>query len=145
MKPAEAQAFVRRLKDEVINQKDPEAASRFFASDFSTLNPIPGRAPGLPGLKVALREFFDAFPDIHETVHEVVAEGDSICLASSIRATHAGTFIGVPATGRRVEFNVFEIYHLKGGKVASAWVFFDGLAYLGQVGAPPGGGPALTK
>src|SRR5947209_9101905 len=99
--------LIRRLKLEVINARDVQAADRFFASSYH--NDVPGRQPGLAGLKLALEEFFVAFPDVQETIDEIIGEGNMVASWATIRATHRGPFMRVPPTGRRVTFAIQEL------------------------------------
>ena len=129
----ENKTLIRRLKEEVINDRDPSAADRFFATGFSTLNPIPGREPGIQGLKRALKEFFVAFPDVHETIKELVVEGDKVAVMGTIHATHRGEFMGIPATGRSVTFAINEIYAIREGKIQTGWVYVDLFTLVNQL------------
>ena len=123
--------LIRRLKDEVINSRDSAAADRFFAESYR--NNVPGREPGLVGLKLALDEFFSAFPDVSETIDEIVAEGDKVATQGTIRATHRGTFMGVPPTGRTVTFTIQEVSRLEDGKVQEQWVSIDLFGLMNQI------------
>jgi predicted ester cyclase len=42
--------------------------------------------------------------DLEATIHDQVAEFDEVVTRKSYRATHRGTFLDTPATGRMVEF-----------------------------------------
>jgi len=130
--------FIRQMKDDIINGHDPGAAAKYYAADYVNRNPIPGREPGLAGLKKALGEFLTAFPDARETVEDVVAAGETVSAVGTIRATHRARFAGVPATGRPVTVRIFELHHIAGGKIRSGWVFLDMMALMAQIGSPAG-------
>jgi predicted ester cyclase len=132
--------LILRLKQVVINGQNPEAAGDFFAVEYH--NDVPGRLPGLEGLKHALREFFTAFPDVQETIDQIVAESEMVATRSTIRATHQGLFVGVPATGRHVTFSIQEISRIHEGKVQEQWVNIDLFGLLAQLGALPAPGPS---
>ena len=67
---------VRRFIEEVLNQGKLDAAGQFFWEDMVEQVPLPGQGPGLEGLKDALRGLRAAFPDMHWTVQEQIAEGN---------------------------------------------------------------------
>jgi len=134
--------FVRRMKDDIINRHDPEAASAYYAANFATRNPIPGRKPGLNGLIEALGEFLTAFPDAHETVETVIAEGDQVAAVGTLRATHRGPFGGIAATGRPVRVHVFELHRVVDGKIREGWVFLDLMGLMAQLRGDSGPGEA---
>jgi predicted ester cyclase len=79
----------------------------------------------LAGLKLALEEFFVAFPDIQETIDDIIGEGNMVASWVTIRATHRGPFMGVPATDRRVTFTIQELSRIEDGKVQEQRVSFD--------------------
>jgi hypothetical protein len=64
--------------------------------------PFPGQGPGLPGLKDVLREMRMAFPDMHWTIEEQIAEADKVLTRFTWTGTHSAAFLGVPATGKPV-------------------------------------------
>jgi SnoaL-like polyketide cyclase len=43
----------------------------------------------------------------------------------SIHATHVGTFLGLPATGRPVEIRVMDFYHRRDALLDENWIFID--------------------
>ena len=79
----------------------------------------------MAGLKLALEEFFVAFPDIQETIDDIIGEGNMVASWVTIRATHRGPFMGVPATDRRVTFTIQELSRIEDGKVQEQRVSFD--------------------
>ncbi|HLE96120.1 MAG TPA: ester cyclase, partial [Candidatus Thermoplasmatota archaeon] len=127
-------------KREVVDAHDVDAVDRFFAADYR--NDVPGRAPGRDGLKEAFRGFFVAFPDVGETVDVVLAEGDLVASRSTIRGTHAGDFLGVPASGRRVAFAIHEISRVADRRIVESWVTFDLAALLAGARRPAVAGAA---
>jgi predicted ester cyclase len=45
--------------------------------------------------------------------------------------------MGIPPTGKQVDFQGISIHRIEGGKVAEGWVTFDALGMLQQLGAVP--------
>jgi predicted ester cyclase len=81
-----------------------------------------GMPPGREGLKLFRRQVNAAIPDEHITVTAVSFEGDDIIEADMVmHATQMGEFMGIPATGRRIRFNVHERCRFVGGKLAERW------------------------
>jgi predicted ester cyclase len=52
-------------------------------------------------------------------------------------ATHAGEFMGIPATGRRVTLAGIDISRIEDGRIAEHWIQCDMLGFLEQLGAIP--------
>jgi predicted ester cyclase len=85
-------------------------------------------------------EFRSAFPDWHEEIVQLVAEGDTVAGRFRCSGTHLGEFLGEAPTGKRME--VEEVFFLRseGGRFAEFWGLEDSLGRMRQLGLlPPGG------
>jgi steroid delta-isomerase-like uncharacterized protein len=83
---------------------------------------------------------WSAFPDAQATVEDMIGEGETVAFRATVRGTHQGPFLGVPATGTQVAFAVQNIYRLRDGKVVERWSNADLLGLMVQVGAIPAPG-----
>jgi steroid delta-isomerase-like uncharacterized protein len=92
---------------------------------------------GLKDYKQFMGEFYDAFPDQHITLEDIVAEGDKVVTRYSLTGTHKGKFVGIPATNKKVTMSVIEIDRVAGGKVIEEWVRYDTLGFMQQLGVVP--------
>src|ERR687893_1269677 len=88
----ENKAIFRRYVEEVFNGENVELADEIFdrylahQPDGSTLE----RGP--EDVKRFMGEFHSAFPDLHTTIEDQIAEGDRVMTRWSIRGTHLGDF-----------------------------------------------------
>lgn len=90
-------AVVRRYFEEIVKKQRPELLSEIYAEDYffhSLENGREGR--GLKGLEDFLPYFFKAFPDIHYTIDQMVAEGDKVVVQVTARGTQREEFWGYP-------------------------------------------------
>ncbi len=62
-----------------------------------------------------------AFPDIHFSVDDLIAEGDRVVFRTTLRGTHSGPFLGVPPRGRTVAVEDIGILRLENGLIAEHW------------------------
>ena len=129
--------IVRRFVDLVLNKDQIDSAGQFFWEDMVEQVPLPGQAPGLGGLKDVLRGMRAAFPDMHWTVEEQIAEGDKVATRFEWTGTHRGEFLGVPATGRAVKVWGVVIDRLEGGKIKDTRIIMDSLGLMTQLGVFP--------
>jgi predicted ester cyclase len=60
---------------------------------------------------------------------------------ASLAGTHQGDFMGVPATGKRVEFEVIDIGRFENGKGVEHWGVSDAMGLMMQIGAIPSAMP----
>jgi steroid delta-isomerase-like uncharacterized protein len=79
----------------------------------------------------------DAFPDLHITVEDLIAEGDRVVGRVTFRGTHSKDFQGMPATGKQIEMQVIDILRVEDGKIMERWGVADNLAMMQQLGAMP--------
>ena len=49
-------------------------------------------------------------------------------------ATHRGDYHGIPATGNRVEFHIFDLFRVAEDKLIESWALLDEAAVLRQLG-----------
>jgi predicted ester cyclase len=77
------------------------------------------------------------FSDISVTADQLLAEGDSVAARYTFRCTHTGEFMGVAATGRRVEVPGQTILRFRDGKVVERWQSLDAMSLMMQLGAIP--------
>jgi steroid delta-isomerase-like uncharacterized protein len=75
------------------------------------------------------------FPDLHARIDDLVANGDRVAVRLTFRGTHQGEFLGVPATGRTVEYVSHEFYRIADGLVAEEWICSDLASLQGQLTA----------
>jgi steroid delta-isomerase-like uncharacterized protein len=77
----------------------------------------------------AWREGFElmkhAFPDLEAHIEDLVADGDKVAVRLRFRGTHSGEFLGIPATGRAVEYVSHEFYRVADGLIAEEWICSD--------------------
>lgn len=71
-----------------------------------------------------------------------VADGGLVARAGVLTGTHTGVLQtpqgGLAPTGRRLELHYMRILEVEGGEVVSEHLYFDQLAFLGQLGLAPG-------
>ena len=69
------------------------------------------------------------------SVDDALADGDKVVRRVSWTATHTGTFLGIPPSGRRVTCRETIILRIAQGKIAEEWNAADLLGLLQQLGA----------
>ena len=92
---------------------------------------------GLKEFKKSMGEFFDAFPDNHFTIDEMIAEGDKVAVRYKATGTHKGEFMGIHPTNKKVTLSAIEIDRTSGNKFVEGWISFDTLGFMQQLGVVP--------
>jgi steroid delta-isomerase-like uncharacterized protein len=137
MTTEELKVLERRFFDEMLNRGELSAGDDLFAEDSVDYAGFPGQAPGREGFKQAVVMMHAAFPDIHYTIEDMVAEGDRIATRWTLRGTHEGEFFGIPATGNQVSVEGIHILRFADGQIVECWEVWDQLSMLRQIGAMP--------
>jgi steroid delta-isomerase-like uncharacterized protein len=89
---------------------------------------------GKAGFVDFFTEIFTAIPDFKYTLLKIAAEGDLVFMYSKTTGTHSGTWLGMPATGNKLDFNVVDIFRLEDGLIAEHWDVADTLTLFATIG-----------
>ena len=126
---------------EAVNTGDTELISKTIDEvvepDVRIRTPLPIQATGAQAAKQVWAILLRAFPNIHVTVEDLIAEGDKVVARNSVTGTHQGEYMGRPPTGRSITYNEIFILRLAGGRITETWGVVDVLAQMRQLGAIP--------
>jgi predicted ester cyclase len=119
---AQNKAIVNRFNKEVIEQGNMETFSELVAPDLFNHAAPPGMPTGPDGMIYFLRDVLKSgFPDLQVNILDQVAEGDLVTSRKEFHATHAGNFMGIAASNKKVVIDVIEIIRLRDGKYVEHW------------------------
>ncbi len=137
-------ALVRRVVEEAYNQGNLAVVDEVAAPDAVSHGTPPGWPAGVEGARQFIVMWRTAFPDIHSTIEDQIAQGDRVVTRWTARGTHQGEMMGIPPTGRPVTVSGMTINRISGGRVVEDWTVVDQLGLLQQLGAlpAPGGTPS---
>ena len=136
----ENKALLRREIEEVWNKHNPDAVDEFFAPDLVNHSAPPGMPNDREGVKAGLGMFLGAFPDVKVASDFMLAEGDKVAVHFTMRATHTGEWLGIPATGKRINMTGIVIVRIAGGRIAELWTETDQMGMMQQLGLVPAPG-----
>ena len=122
---AENKRIVRRYYDDVWNRWDLKLADQLLSPDVRFRGSLGLTKTGVDGFKKYMELVRAAFPDFHNSIKELIAEGDKVVAKLTYWGTHRGTLMDVPATGRTVTYTGVAIFQITEGKIAEAWVLGD--------------------
>ena len=133
-------AVVRRLFDEVWNGRRLDAIDELYAPDYVVdYRPYAPVRRGRDAVRAMVEGAWQTFPDYHEELLAMVAEGDHVSVHLRITGTQNGTWGPVPPTGKRLEFEEMLLLTFDDqGRVVHQRGIVDNLAGLRQAGIVPG-------
>lgn len=127
--------IVRRVFDEMFNKGDLAVADQLLAPDYVSHDPAFSDAiRGPDQFKLYVRTYRNAFPDLHLTIDDQIAEGDRVVTRFTARGTHRGELFGIEPTGNRVTTAGITFDRLVNGRIAEAWINYDMLGLMRQIG-----------
>ncbi|MEA3338149.1 MAG: ester cyclase [Chloroflexota bacterium] len=136
MSPEQNKAVVRRFVEVIQNQHKLEALVEFFSQDFFDYGGMTD-PPNIEGARAFFATNFAAFPDQHFIIHMQLAEGDKVMTYKTLHGTHQGSFLGFPATGNKVSFDIIDIFTVVDGMITEHRLVADKLTMMQQLGALP--------
>jgi steroid delta-isomerase-like uncharacterized protein len=119
--------LARRWFEEVWNQRKESAIEAMLTAGcrIHGLGSDDEALIGPEGFKTFHRSFCGAFPDLHVTVDDIIAEGDRVAIRWTATMTHLGDGLGFPASGKKVSMDGSTIGVIKDGKIDEGWNHMD--------------------
>lgn len=134
---AENKAQFRRSFEEMFNQDNLAVADELIAPDFVNHEAPPGKNRGPESMRGLITWLRSAFPDLHYTIEELVAEGDTVVGRVTMSGTHLGPFQGIPPTSRSFQQAQVHFVRFRDGKGIEHRAVRDDLGLMQQLGVIP--------
>ncbi len=131
--------IAREYIQRVFNEHKPELAKDYVTADVVWHGGILGDIKGADNVTGLLKSFIGALPDLRAVEQDIVAESDLVVIRLVVTATQREALLGVPASGRTVQWNAVDIYRIRDGRISEEWAADDIAAIMSQLGAfsPP--------
>jgi steroid delta-isomerase-like uncharacterized protein len=132
-------SLARRSLYEVWNQGKLEVINELTAPKaiFHDPNVPGGKFEGPQGYKQFVEIYRTAFPDVHFTIDDQIADGDKVVTRWSATGTQKGALMGIPPTNKRSTVTGMDIGRFENGKLVESWASYDMLGMLQQLGVVP--------
>ena len=126
----ENKEIVRSLS-EVLNERNLALLDELMTPNYfhHTL-----RIKGLESFKQNMTLIYKGFPDWHETIEDIIAEGDKVWVRYTDKMTHTGEYRGLAPTGKKVTYTGVGIWRIVDGKIVEGWEVGDMLDIYKQLG-----------
>ncbi len=128
----------RRTLEEMLNQGNLANVDELIAPDYINHEMPPGmNNRGPESARQVVLMLRTAFPDLHFTIEELVAEGDTVACRVTMSGTHLGPFLGMAPTGRSVRQAQMHFVRFRDGKGIEHRAVRDDLGLIQQLGVIP--------
>jgi predicted ester cyclase len=130
MSVEENKVLIRHAYD-LCDRRELDAYFALFAPGY-VFHSVDGDL-SLETAKIHEREWFVAFPDIHVTIVDMIAEEDKIAVRVNWKGTHLGKGYGWGPTGKKIDITNANTFKISDGKVVELWNVCD-MHFLLQLG-----------
>jgi predicted ester cyclase len=135
---AKNKATIRRFIEEVFNKGNIVVVDEIIASNY--VNHSFKEQKGQDGLKQFVTQLRTAFPDLHVTIEDIVAESDMLAYRIIFRGTFKGEWGGMTLTGKQLTIPEAYFVRFEGDKVVEESHITNMLTFYQQLGVSPPGG-----
>jgi steroid delta-isomerase-like uncharacterized protein len=129
----ENKEVIRRYYGELWNRWEFALIDTLLSPDCTFRGSLGIDATGHAGFKEYMETVQAAFPDFHNAIEELIAEGNTVIARLTYHGTHRGTLFGISATNRRIAYSGVAIFTLDQGRIARGWVLGDRYGLLEQL------------
>lgn len=132
-----SEKVVEAFIQDVLN--DHQEASGFFTANATWTGGTLGTVTGGSNVAALFDSAVTSVPDEHADLEDILAEGDEVAVHVLLSGTQEGPVVDIPATGRHLQWNSLDIFHISDGKIASVQDGDDWTAILYETGTytPP--------
>jgi len=128
------ETVVRRMIDEVWNAGKYDVLDQLVTPDVAHHDPMnPTKGP--EALKNVVKKYRTAFPDLRQEVQDLFSAGDKVVARLRATGTQRGPLESIPASGRSATVSAIIIARFQGERIAEAFVNWDALGLMQQIGA----------
>jgi steroid delta-isomerase-like uncharacterized protein len=118
-------SVVRRYYSEIWNAWSEPALEELVSPDIVFHGSIGTAVEGISGFKEYRERIRSVFPDFHNHIEELVAEGEKVAARLTYTGTHRGELFGFPGTGRKISYQGLALFAFREGKIVRGFVLGD--------------------
>jgi steroid delta-isomerase-like uncharacterized protein len=130
-------AQMKKFYTDVINQGKFDLLDQLCTENFIEHEELPGVKPNREGVKQFFQMYRKAFPDLKFEIEQMIAKDDKVVTYITITGTHKAEFMGVPASGKKINLKGIDIVRFKNGRAVEHWGVTDTMTMMSQIGAIP--------
>ncbi len=126
----------RRYWEKAFNGRDLSCLDDLIADEYVNHAAQPGTPPGAAGQAAVFRRLWAALPDARFEITHLAVDGMTVICVGTMSGTHDGELLGVPASGRHVEWSMCHVMRFDAaGRAIEHRAIRDDLGLMRQMGA----------
>ena len=127
--------LIRRYYADIWNRWDDDAVDEIIAPGIEFRGSLGVTVSGRDGFRGYVAQVRSAFPDFHNQVDELLAEGNAVAALLTYTGTHQGELYGAAPTHKRVEYGGIAFFRIAQGQITNGLVYGDTMGLMSQIGA----------
>jgi len=122
----QAKDVVRKYYEQALNGRDLDSVEQYFTDERI-----------VEGVRRGCFAYFEAFPDLHMSIDELIAEDGRVFCRSTMTGTHDGEYKGIPPTGRHISAEGAEVFQVVDGRFVGYWCLTNVAGLMRQLTEEP--------
>jgi len=134
--------LINRFVEELWNERRLDVADAIFDKDCVTHQlrsgvPVDAVPRGPEAIKEHIADWIASFPDLRFSIEQMLSEGDRVVMQLLMEGTHQRAWLGIPASGKKLQIRMFTVHRVMQGKIVEDWVLVESLGFFQQLGVIP--------
>jgi predicted ester cyclase len=125
---------VEAFLQDVVNEHNGDHAANYLNPGTQWFGGTVGTVTGSANVAGLFASVVAAFPDAHITINDIFGQGDQVVVRVVVSGTQEGAILGIPASGRHVQWDGVDVYRLSDRKISNIWAGDDWTAILNDTG-----------
>jgi predicted ester cyclase len=125
---------VETFLQDVLNDHHGDHASLYMTPGVTWSGGTVGTITGREDVAGLFAGVVSALPNVHAVIKDAFGQGDEVLVRLVVSGTQEGALLGIPATGRNVQWDALDVFRLNGGKISAIWAGDDWTAILYDTG-----------
>ena len=134
--------LINRFVEELWNERRLDVADAIFDKDCVTHQlrsgvPVDAVPRGPEAIKEHIADWIASFPDLRFSIEQMLSEGDRVVMQLLMEGMHQHAWLGIPASGKKLQVRMFTVHRVMQGKIVEDWVLVESLGFFQQLGVIP--------
>jgi predicted ester cyclase len=125
---------VEAFMADVLDGHHGADAAKYLTPDMAWHGGTVGTVAGSANVTGLMTTVVTSIPDLHTSTQDIFGQGDEVVVRLIVSGTQTGPLLGIPASGRHVQWDATDLYRLQDGKIAEEWAAEDFTAFLADTG-----------
>lgn len=130
--------IIKRFVDELWNERRLDVADADCVThQLRSGAPVDAVPRGPAAMKEHVAGWVASFPDLRFSIEQMLSEDNRVMMQLLMEGTHQGEWMGIPASGKKLQIRMFTVHRVVQNKIVEDWVLVESLGLFQQLGIVP--------